>query len=102
MVLENFVRIETCRRVCVKIEECAIQEVVVRDPLWGRPMPKRRLACLVSQEDGRPVAKVLSTLSEKLALQLWELYRAGVTREHIVCIHKRGEGFAAEFEVEVL
>ncbi len=101
-VLSNFVRLTPNVPKTLKIEECKITEVVVRDPLWGRPIPKRRLTCLVSEEDGVPVNKVFSTLSEKLASQIWELYRAGVLKEHRIRITMIGEGFAREYQVEVL
>lgn len=102
MVLGNYVELPRGVRKCLRLKDCKIVEKVVKDPILGISLPKRSYVCLVTEEDGRPVNKIFSTLSEKLATQLETLRQSGVLYERIICITRLGEGYATDYQVEVL
>ena len=102
MVLENYVKIEECKPKRLRMKNPRIIEKVIRDPKTKMLKHVRALELDVYEEDGRPVQKIFSTLSEKLATILWSLHQQGLLEDHLIEIHKIGRDYAVEWEVRVL
>jgi len=101
-VLGNYVKLVPGVPKRLRFKECKIVEKTVRDPKLGIILPKRAYVCIVTEEDGRPVNKLFSTLSEKLAIQLEQLRRAGILYDRIIEIVWHPRDYATEYEVRVL
>jgi len=100
-ILGNFVRLVPDKPKRLKLTRPRIEERIIRDPKTGRTKVVRALVFDVLEEDGLPVSKIFSTLSEKLAAQLlaiWEHRRADYIDVTIIW-HPRD--FATEYEVIV-
>jgi len=103
MVLANYVRLEPMKWKCMRFKEKSgrIEERIWRDPVTGIVKTGRALVFDVMEEDGVPVSKVFSTLSEKLASKLWMLHETGEAYTHRVCIRWTPRGYATEYEIRL-
>lgn len=100
-VLANYVRLIPGVRKRLVLTRPTIEEVVIPDRTTGGVKTVRRLRFDVLEEDGVPVKKYFTTLSEKLAQMLMAIWsrRAGET----ICVYitEIGTGLAKDYEVSV-
>ena len=101
-ILGNYVVLEPGKPKRLRLTNPRIEERIIRDPKTGRIKTVRALVFDCIEEDGRPVSKQFSTLSEKLATVLWSLWEQGVLKDHVVEIVWHPMDFATEYEVRVL
>jgi hypothetical protein len=103
MVLEYFVRLQADREKVLKFKPGSfrIEEAEIRDPVSKSVKRVRKAVMDVVEEDYRPVVKVFSTLSEKLALQLKTLHDNGDLYRYRVGITWRPRGYATEYSVRL-
>jgi len=86
----------------LKLTDPRIEERVIRDPKTGMLKTVKALVFRCLEEDGRPVNKVFSTLSVKLAkmlMALWERRRADYIYVEII---RHPADYATEYEVRQL
>lgn len=101
-VLGNFVKLEPERPKRLKLTRPRIEERIIHDPKTGMTKVVRALVFDCIEEDGRPVSKTFSTLSEKLARMLLAIWERR-TKDYIyVEIIWYPRDFATEYEVRVL
>jgi len=101
-LLGNYVKLEPDKPKTLRLSNPRIVEKVIRDPKTGRLKTVKALEFDVTEEDGIPVSKVFSTLSEKLATQLWTLWESSILSEHKVQIIWHPRDYATEYEVRVI
>jgi len=98
-ILSNYVRLTPGVKKKLVLKDPIIEEITIPDPITKRPKPLRRLRFTVIEEDGMPVTKYFTTLSEKLAQMLMALWdrRKGDT----ICVYitEFGTGLAKDYEV---
>ncbi|MEM4430212.1 MAG: hypothetical protein QXM08_03550 [Thermofilaceae archaeon] len=98
-VLANYVRLVPGVRKKLVLTRPVIEEMVIPDRATGGTKTVRRLRFDVLEEDGAPVKKYFTTLSEKLAQMLMAIWdrRTGDT----ICVYivERGVGLAKDYEV---
>ena len=102
-LLANYVRLEPEKEKCLRFRENSlrIEERTIRDPKTGVVKTVRALVLDVIEEDGIPVSKTFSTLSEKLAQILYNLHSTGELYRHYVCITWHPRDYATEYEVHL-
>jgi len=99
-LLANYIRLEPEKPKLLKLSNERIEERVITDPKTKRTKTVRALVYNCTEEDGRPVSKIFSTLSEKLALQLHALWERR-THDYIkVRITRHPRDYATEYTVE--
>ena len=103
MVLENFVRLPRDAEKVMKFAEGSwrIEEATITDPVTKQPKRVRKAVLDVTEEDYRPVTKVFSTLSDKLAVQLKQMHDTGDLYRYHVGITWHPRGYATEYTVRV-
>ena len=103
-VLGNFVVLEANKPKRLRFVKDSLRIVrrVIVDPKTKIRKVVKALELDVAEEDGIPVSKVFSTLSEKLAKQLIELHRLGILYTHVIEITRIPRDFATEYVVRVL
>ena len=99
MVLGNYVKLPANVPKTLKLTRMRIEERVIEDPKTHLTKTVRALVFDCIEEDGRPVSKIFSTISEKLATQLYALWNRR-TRDYIkVRITRIPRDYATEYEV---
>jgi len=98
-LLANYVKLIPEQKKCMKLDNPRIEERVVRDPKTGRNKIVRALVFDCLEEDGVATFKTFSTLSEKLATTLYNLWNTGELKRKRVCIVWHPRDFATEYEV---
>jgi len=101
-VLANYVQLVPNQPKRLKVKNMRIEERQITDPKTKLPKTVRALVFDVYEEDGVPVSKTFSTLSEKLAQQLKALYENGVLENKTLVITWRPRDYATEYEVYVM
>jgi hypothetical protein len=103
MVLENFVKLTPDREKVLRIkpDSFRIEEAEITDPVTKKPKRVRKAVMDVTEEDYRPVVKVFSTLSEKLALQLKTAADTGDLYRYHIGITWHPGGYATEYTVRI-
>jgi len=103
MVLENFVRLIRDTEKVMKFRPGSfhVEDTTIRDPKTKQPKRVRRAVLDVLEEDYRPVVKMFSTLSEKLAVQLEQAHRTGDLYRYHVGITWRPMDLATEYTVRL-
>jgi len=101
MVLENFVKLEPGKEKVLRIkpDSFRIETRVITDPVTHIKKTVRAAVMDVTEEDGLPVTKIFSTLSEKLAETLKAAADNGTLYRFRVGIKPVGEGYAREYQV---
>ncbi|RLC85614.1 MAG: hypothetical protein DRJ03_11090 [Chloroflexi bacterium] len=101
MVLANYVKLETGKEKVLRFrpDSARIEVRLITDPVTKKTKRVRALVIDVIEEDGLPVEKVFSTLSEKLAETLWTAHQTGDLYRFRVGITPVGEGYAREYKV---
>ena len=99
--LGNWVKLPLGRWKCVKISKWEITERKIYDKRLGRTKTVRALVCWVYEEDGEPVDKILSILSEKLAAMMLPYLKRPDFDKLTFCIKREGTGFATEYQLIV-
>jgi len=98
-LLSNYVVLEPNKPKTLKLTNERIEERVITDPKTKVTKVVRALVYDCIEEDGRPVSKTFSTLSEKLAIMLHTLWERR-TRDYIkVRITRIPRDYATEYEV---
>jgi len=86
----------------LRLREPKIIEKEIRDPATGRVKRVSGVEFLVTVEDGRPVSKTYTALSHKHAVQLKELWDAGLLESNDVIITRHGTGYLTEYAIELV
>ena len=100
--LENWVKLEPCKPKRLHFADHAIVERVITDPILKRPKKVRSLVFLVDEEDGRPVEKSFSVVSEKLFQELSAYLPGKRYTRYVFVIHKPAHKYAAPHVVAVI
>lgn len=103
MVLANYVKLEPEKEKVLRFkpDSLRIEDRIIIDPVTKRSKTVKALVLDVIEEDGLPVSKVFSTLSDKLATQLKALADTGQLYTYRVGITPHGRGFAREYAVRI-
>jgi len=101
MTLENYVKLtrDVEKILRFKPETFRIEPREITDTITKKARAVKAAVIDVTEEDGSPVTKVFSTLSEKLATQLKVAHDNGTLYRYRVGITVRGEGFAREYQI---
>jgi len=101
MVLANYVKLEpNIEKVLrIKPDSFRIEPRIIIDPVTKTQKKVNAAVMDVIEEDGIPVTKIFSTLSEKLAAILKTAHENGTLYRFRVGIKPIGEGFAREYQV---
>lgn len=95
MALENWVKLPIGVEVRLHFREYRVTARPITDPTFGVARSVQTLLLLVDREDGVPVDKVLSIVSEKLANEFKPYLGDGSYRDYEWFLVKDGPGFAA-------
>jgi hypothetical protein len=98
-LLDNVVQLREGVPKRLHFTDHAIADVEIQDPLLQRPKMVTRLTFTVDEEDGSPVAKTFSVLSERLAGDLGPYLPERAYRSLEFVITRRGTGFATSYTV---
>jgi len=101
MVLRNFIELVPGEPATLHFTGGTIVEKTIVDPLTGREKKVRALVLEVDRLNGEPVSAQFSTLSEKLASQLFPFLERGDIQNYEFTILVEGEGFTRTYSVEV-
>lgn len=103
MTLENFVKLENNveKVIRVKAGTFRIEPREITDPKTERTKTINAAVMDVWEEDGAPVTKTFSTLSEKLASALSAAHQNGTLYQYRVGIKQTGSGFAREYQLRL-
>jgi hypothetical protein len=103
MALENYVKLVPEKEKVLRFRPGSfrIEEAEITDPITKSPKRVRKAVLDVIEEDYRPVVKVFSTLSEKLALQLKTAHDTGDLYRYRIGITWRPRGYATEYTVRI-
>jgi hypothetical protein len=101
MVLENFVTFVEGVPLRLHFVDHSLADRVITDPLTGLAKRITTLQMVVDEEDGLPVAKVLSITSENLASQIAGYLPDKAYRAYYFTITRRGSGFSTRYTVAV-
>ncbi len=93
MSLENWVKLEVGKVVCMHFKEYRVTPRQITDPYFGTPRTVTSLLFLVDQVDGVPVDKTFSVTSEKLADEFKPYLEDGSFRNYVWCLVKDAAGF---------
>lgn len=99
MTLENYVKFEKDREKTLKFkpESFRIEPREIIDPDTKIKKKVNAAVVDVTEEDDKPVSKILSTLSDKFATQLKTAHDNGTLYRYRVGITMKGEGYAREY-----
>lgn len=104
MTLENYVKlvpgVEKVLR--FKPESFRIEPRQIRDPVTKAFKGVRAGVADVTEEDGKPVTKTYSTLSEKHAAQLGVLHDNGQLYHYKIGLTVRGSGYGREYQIRLI
>lgn len=101
MVLDNYISFIPGFPKRLHFTSHALVTKEIQDPLLGRAKPVTSLVFTVDREDGAPVAKTLSVVSERLATSLEPYLEDGAYRSLDFTITKTGAGFRTRYSVQV-
>ncbi len=103
MTLANYVKLERDREKVLRIRAGSfrLEDRTITDPVTKQSKVRRAAVVDVVSEDGVPVSKTFSTLSEKLASSLSVLHDNGTLYTYSVAITMTGEGFATEYQLRL-
>ena len=101
MTLENYVKLIRDVEKVLRVKEGSfrIEPRTIRDPVTKAPKIVHAGAMDVYEEDGAPVTKTFSTLSEKLAAALQVAHNNGTLYRNRIGIKMVGTGFATEYQI---
>lgn len=101
MTLGNFVKLETNIETVLRIREGSfrIEPRNIVDPLTKVPKVVHAASMDVTEENGQPVQKTFSVLSEKLAAALQVGHNSGQLYRFRVGIKRVGSGYATEYQI---
>ncbi len=101
-LLENYVKLENGVPVLLHFTGWTLMPKNITDPSTGSVRKVNSIHLSVDEENGRPVTKELSVVSEKLAAQLEPYLENGTFVNKKFKITKTGIGFNTGYSVEVL
>jgi len=103
MTLENFVKLESDVEKRLKIREGSfrIEPRIILDSKTKGPKSVNAAVMDVLEEDGKPVTKAFSTVSDKLATQLKVAHDNGTLYRYTVGIKRVGAGYATEYQLRL-
>ncbi len=99
MVLDNYVAFEDGASKRLHFTADHLGDRPVRDPLLGVEKMLTVLVLQVDEEDGQPVAKLLSITSQNFAAQLAGYLPNQLYRGYDFIITRRGTGFGIKYTV---
>ena len=80
MALDNWVKLEPGKEVKLHFKDYRITSREIEDPFWKTERTVRSLLFLVDREDGKPVDKMFSVISERLAEEFQPYLEDGTYR----------------------
>jgi len=103
MTLGNYVKLEPDVEKVLRIREGSfrVETRTVNDPTSKQAKPKTVGVMDVISEDGKPVRKEFSTMSEKLATQLKVAHDNHTLYTHNVGIKRVGSGYVTEYQLRL-
>jgi len=103
MVLENFVRLVHDAEKIMRFRPGSfrVEDTTITDPKTKQPKRLRRAVLDVTEEDYRPVVKIFSTLSEKLAAQLKQAHETGELYRYHVGVTWHPADLATEYTLRL-
>jgi hypothetical protein len=101
MTLENYVKLVPDVEKVLRVKEGSfrIEPRTIIDPARKTPKIVNAASVDVYEEDGSPVTKTFSTLSEKLAAALQVSHNNGTLYRYKIGIKMVGAGYAKEFQL---
>jgi hypothetical protein len=100
MVEENFIKLERDVPKRLKFSEHAVTTRQVKDPDTGLTKNVSVLTFTVIEEDGVPVLKPFSAISQKLRMQFEPLLESKAYLGHTFTITEHGSGFTKTYEIK--
>jgi len=82
MSLENWVKLELGTEVRMHFKDYRITSREITDPFWKTERTVQSLLFLVDREDGKPVDKMFSIISERLAQEFQPYLEDGSYRNY--------------------
>jgi len=103
MVLENYVKLEREKEKVLKVKPGSfrVEEGMITDPVTKQPKRVRKAVVDVVEEDYRPVVKVFSTLSDKLATSLAQAHATGDLYRYHIGVTWHPAGYATEYTLRL-
>jgi hypothetical protein len=103
MTLANFVKLEPNieKKLRVRPGSFRLEPRTIPDPGTRQPRLVTVAVMTVTEEDGKPVQKEFSTLSEKLATGLKAAADNGTLYGHTIGIKKVGAGYVTEYQIRI-
>lgn len=103
MTLENYVKLEKDveKILRFKPESFRIEPREITDPKTEIKRTLNAAVVDVTEEDGRAVTKMFTTLGEKLATQLKTAHDNGTLYRYKVGVTMRGEGFGRKYTLRL-
>lgn len=102
MILENYVRLEPGKEKILRLTNPRIEERTIMNSKTKSLQRVRAWVANVVEEDYRPVAKVFSTLSEKLATTLQTAAENSDLTQYRVGITWHPMDYATEYTVRLI
>ena len=102
MALENYVKLQPGVEMVLMLSNPRIEERVIIDPVTKREKTVKAWVADVTEQNHIPVSKTYSTLSEKHAAQLQQLFDTGVLPGRRTGITKYPRGLATQFTIRTL
>lgn len=103
MTLENYVKLvkDVEKVLRFKPESFRIETRTIIDPVTKAQKSLNAAVVDVTEEDGRPVTKIFSTLGEKFAAALQVAHNNGTLYRYKLGITMKGEGYAREYQIRM-
>ena len=103
MTLDNFVKLEPDKEKVLRIREGSfrVEPRIILDPRTKSPKSINAAVMDVYNEDGQPVTKGFSTVSDKLATQLKAAHDNGTLYRYNVGIKRVGVGYTTEYQLRL-
>ena len=101
--MENYVKLprDAEKVMRFKPDSFRIEEAEITDSITHKPKRVRKAVVDVVEEDYRPVVKVFSTLSDKLATSLAQAHATGDLYRYHVGVTWHPRGYATEYTVRI-
>ncbi len=101
-LIENYITFSEGVPKLLRFADYQVMDKQINDPTTKNTRPVKSLHMTVTEEDGRPVQKELSILSEKFAALLEPYILGGSYKAKLFKVTRTGSGFNTNYSVEVL
>ena len=102
MALENYVKLAPGVEKVLMLSNPRVEPRTITDPITKQTKTVNAWVATVTEENHIPVHKTYSTLSEKHAAALQQLFDAGILPGRRIGITKYPRGLATEFSIRTL